>query len=648
LPDFEEQTRRLAELDVKFRTFEDHHPYTAEQLEMLQRLNDEGLIRTLRMSGPLQGDEQAEEEQKCAAEMVYERLIRDTAWDNPAMAELRDAAHSEDLVQQRGPLGRSLTELIKGGINKVELAQQLSQCEAAGGVADLLERQGWRERVEEARKGFEEATPRLWDNVVLAKFRRDPNQPAGQGGPAISPGSDVVDPKAGDERRETFSVLMVHAPFPKPGGVKINVGKATEFFAEQVPEADYLFYCYGSRLLVARRLNQADLALNLGALMPLIGGPGDGGHAGAAVCRPESNEAFPKEMLSNVRGGAFRAFTRYLSERIEQASGHAATGRSNLSKPVEDARAYAERFTALGWEVTLLTDPAFSDFAIGFGDFVDSLTSRDEVVFVFSGHGWSAGAENYLTFTDTPFDPGKQVTRSLSAGLTRDVLVPLQRLDREETDRPKIIVAIVDACRERPFPETATMSLPASSMGLVPIEPAEGMIIIQSARFGQFAWESLGETDTSPHSAFNRFMLAALKDPARPLHSLAFDVRDAVKAEAAKFNKRQAPAVYAEISRDYCLQAPCRSASQARSPEAMAWAQAQAADTIEAYRGYIALFGDDAPNAGQARAEIVKRTPSVRDLLNADLWRFRLATEGSADRCRRDLRQHAGDAVFRV
>jgi outer membrane protein OmpA-like peptidoglycan-associated protein len=328
---------------------------------------------------------------------------------------------------------------------------------------------------------------------------------------------------------------------------------------------------------------------------------------------------------------AKRAFIVGVSDYTDASN---QSGIRDLSKPVEDARAYAERFTALGWEVTLLTDPAFSDFAIGFGDFVDSLTPRDEVVFVFSGHGWSAGAENYLTFTDTPFDPGKQVTRSLSAGLTRDVLVPLQRLDREEADRPKIIVAIVDACRERPFPEGATMSLPASSMGLVPIEPAEGMIIIQSARFGQFAWESLGETDTSPHSAFNRFMLAALEDPARPLHSLAFDVRDAVKAEAEKFNKRQAPAVYAEISRDYCLQAPCRSASLAQSPAAMAWAQAQAADTIEAYRGYIALFGDDAPNAGQAREEIVKRTPSVRDILNGgSAWQPKAALTDAGGAC---------------
>jgi hypothetical protein len=342
LPDFQGQVERLAEQEVRFRTYEDHHPYTREQIEMLRGLTERGLIKTLRMSGPLQGEEQEEEDQKCAADMVYERLIKDRPHDCPGMSELRDAAHSEDLVTDRGPLGRSLTELIKNGVNKVELAQQLSQCHEEGGVQRMLESHGWKDEVDKAREGFEQATPRLWDNVLMISFQRKPGSEADQGGPPIHPGSDMPNTKAAPERKQRFNVLIAQAPPPKPGAVKINVGKATEHFAKEVPDADYLFYCYGARLLVSRRLNQADLALNLGELMPLIGGPGDGGHAGAAVCRPEANDAFPKRMIPNVRGGNFSAFARYLADRIQAHTGHHFAGRRNLSKPEEQGNRFSQ------------------------------------------------------------------------------------------------------------------------------------------------------------------------------------------------------------------------------------------------------------------------------------------------------------------
>jgi|GEM_PF-4695212 len=241
------------------------------------------------------------------------------------------------------------------------------------------------------------------------------------------------------------------------------------------------------------------------------------------------------------------------------------SGIRDLTRTINDARAYRARFEALGWTVTPLENPTKAEFDRAFGTFVDSIGPGDEVAFIFSGHGWSYQAENYLTFTDTPFENTGFTTRNLSVPLKTGVLFPLQRANRPRDRRPRIVVAFIDACRERPFdPGTMTMD---ARMGLRPVQPPEGMMLIYSAREGEFAYDRLGDDDPSPNSLFSRNMLAALEKADRPLFEIAFDVRDAVKAEAERAGKRQTPAVYAETSRAYCVARSCRADQGSTSDE---------------------------------------------------------------------------------
>jgi hypothetical protein len=129
-------------------------------------------------------------------------------------------------------------------------------------------------------------------------------------------------------------VLVALAPQPAYGEPRITIGRATEFYADRFPDTDYLFYCYGSSILVSRRLNQADLSLNLGALMPKLGGPGDGGHAAAAVCRPEANAEYPVELLGSVDGPSFGRFVSYLGHRM-RGLGYPLDSARNLSHPAK-------------------------------------------------------------------------------------------------------------------------------------------------------------------------------------------------------------------------------------------------------------------------------------------------------------------------
>ncbi len=300
-PELVGDIRFLHENDVRTIRFEDHHPFLSEQRQALQELVDQGVLGFLALSGPVQGTEQPEEDQRCAAEMVYENLIEGTADDAPGTKRLREAAHGEDFVRGRTPLGTLLTDLIKGGICKVEMGQILLEAMDKDDAMERFEARGWAALPEEWKADIDATAETLRENTYLLRLA--------------------------DGKTTIVSALAAHAD---PGKPKLPTGKAVEFFAQNYPEAQYVFYCWGSSLMVARRLDHADTTLNLGSLMPAIGSPGDGGHAGAAVCRPEANPNYPKRLLGRVSSSGFGRFNHYLASRLA-AEGHPVANVKNIS-----------------------------------------------------------------------------------------------------------------------------------------------------------------------------------------------------------------------------------------------------------------------------------------------------------------------------
>jgi hypothetical protein len=286
-PEMEADIRYLRQHDVNTIRFEDHHPYLPERKQGLQELIDDGQLEFYALSGPVQGTEQPDEEQRSAAEMIYENLIENTADDTPAARRLREAAHGEDFVRGRTELGILLTDLIKGGICKVELGQILIEAMADDDAMERLATRGWADLPRQWSTDIEATAETLRENTYLMTLA--------------------------DGRTKIISALAAHAD---PGKPKLPTGKAIEFFGQNFPEAQYCFYCWGSSLMVARRLDQADTTLNLGGLMPAMGSPSDGGHAGAAVCRPEANPRYPKRLLGRVGPSSFGRFNQYLADRM--------------------------------------------------------------------------------------------------------------------------------------------------------------------------------------------------------------------------------------------------------------------------------------------------------------------------------------------
>lgn len=319
LPTFEEDARFLRSRSVTILRFEDHHPFTAVQRDMLNRLSAEGIVGYVSLSGPLEGREMKPDDMKCGTDMVYESMVKGRPWDCPGAQRIRDTAHSEDFVRDRTPLGALLTALIKGGVCKIELAQVLVDSMPDDDLADRLKTRGWDMLTREWDDYFLTVKERLSENSYLLRLT-PPDSSGIPQGTAPGPGSDVPVPSPEPAaQKPTVDILMALAPGREPGQPRITVGKAIEFFTRAVPDADYVFCCYGSGLLVARRVNQADLSLNLGLLMRQLGTEADGGHSGAAVARPEAHPDYPWRLLGRVSAVNFAKFVRYTAFRLEDA-----------------------------------------------------------------------------------------------------------------------------------------------------------------------------------------------------------------------------------------------------------------------------------------------------------------------------------------
>ena len=223
---------------------------------------------------------------------------------------------------------------------------------------------------------------------------------------------------------------------------------------------------------------------------------------------------------------------------------------TDLTRTAEDADGYADVFqNDLGFSVTKLANsPTRSAFNRAFGRFLEDIKPGDEIVFVFSGHGWSDGAENYFAFSDAPRDASEFELKEETVELSRSVLQRIR--DRN----PSVVVAIVDACRENPF-DTGTKS--GFEKGLTRVDAPEGTLVIFAAGERQKALDRLSNADTASYSIFTRALLPKLRNGRRPILASVNEARDEVARLASSISHTQRPAVYFDLSLNYCFSGRC-------------------------------------------------------------------------------------------
>src|SRR5262249_23926320 len=118
----------------------------------------------------------------------------------------------------------------------------------------------------------------------------------------------------------------------------------------------------------------------------------------------------------------------------------------------------------------------------------------DTALFFLAGHGFEIHGQNYLLPGDVPAAAeGQEV-------LVRDASFAVERIiDELQAQRARIVVLVLDACRNNPFERPGTRAVRGAS-GLAAMTPSEGVFVVFSAGAKQTALDRLGKDDPNPNS----------------------------------------------------------------------------------------------------------------------------------------------------
>jgi hypothetical protein len=207
---------------------------------------------------------------------------------------------------------------------------------------------------------------------------------------------------------------------------------------------------------------------------------------------------------------------------------------TSLERAVGDAEAVEAAFKRLGFSVTLATNVNFAMFAQTVAAFEEKIQPGDEVALHYSGHGIAIAGRNYLVPVDmiAP-EPGQE---SLVAHLAVDAGALIDEIRGRD---PKLVFAILDACRDNPLAGTGRSI--GNARGLARMEAQAGEFILFSAGPGEQALDRLGSDDLSETSVFTRVLLEHIETPGQSLQDLAKATQGEVRALAAKANHEQFP-----------------------------------------------------------------------------------------------------------
>ena len=119
-----------------------------------------------------------------------------------------------------------------------------------------------------------------------------------------------------------------------------------------------------------------------------------------------------------------------------------------LTNPPEDARAIEDLFEDLGFETTSVRDADARKLRRAIERFVEDAEGADAAIVYYAGHGIEAGGENWLVPVDADLS---------SLDDAGEALVPLSRVMRDLGQAVPLIIALLDACRDNPFPPGSTI-----------------------------------------------------------------------------------------------------------------------------------------------------------------------------------------------
>jgi hypothetical protein len=209
-----------------------------------------------------------------------------------------------------------------------------------------------------------------------------------------------------------------------------------------------------------------------------------------------------------------------------------------LRNAVTDATAIATTLRNLGFNVTLITNASERQFAKAFDAWLSTIGRKSESVFFFAGHGVQVDGKNYLLSTDALYGEDQGLPES-----TPSLQALMERWARRG---PRFSIAIVDACRDNPFPARTRSLTGTMTRSLEPTSAGSGQIILYSAGSGQTALDNLGPGDNVVNSVFTRALLKHMPNPNYSVDQVLRQTRMEVIDMARRAGYEQTPALYDE------------------------------------------------------------------------------------------------------
>ena len=205
-----------------------------------------------------------------------------------------------------------------------------------------------------------------------------------------------------------------------------------------------------------------------------------------------------------------------------------------------DADAIGATLKSIGYKVLVKTDLNLTDMKSVIRQFKMDIEGGDEVVIFYAGHGVQLGGSNYLLPVDIVADSEEQI---------KDDAIQLQRiLDDMNEKKARLTVAMIDACRDNPFPKTGRA---IGGRGMAPTSAATGQMIIFSAGTGQQALDRLSANDPSKNSLFTRILIKEITSPGVRIDNVIREVRKKVVDAAKSVGHEQVPAIYDQVVGDF-------------------------------------------------------------------------------------------------
>jgi tripartite-type tricarboxylate transporter receptor subunit TctC len=211
---------------------------------------------------------------------------------------------------------------------------------------------------------------------------------------------------------------------------------------------------------------------------------------------------------------------------------------ATLANAVNDAAGLAAELRKSGFDVTHLSDAKAAEIKDGMARFLASVADGGVGVFYFSGHGSQILGRNYLVPVDYSFSPSDPVAGMVSLpGL----------LDEIDKAKPKLVVVILDACRDEPFPSVEHAKPAARGLAEIARPVPAGTLVLYAASSNQAALDGV-PGEKSNNGLFTGTLLEMLRQTHLEIRDVAQRVRYTVMQKARAVGHLQIPAIYENLS----------------------------------------------------------------------------------------------------